>query len=203
MEYYKITTPGDLECEVWKTIEGFEGFYEVSSLGRVRSLPRIVKGCHNSTQFRKGKILKQKIKKNGYLFVCLAKDAINTYPNVHRLVAKAFIPNPNNYEEVNHINEVKTLNAVWNLEWCNHSYNNTFGSKIERGVRTMITNGNACDPSVRKKTLKERRHQWYENVGKFDPNRKERNRLAQQRCRQRKKAKALESTILSDIGNII
>ena len=191
MEYYKILTPEVLEGEAWKTIEGFEGFYEVSSLGRVRSLPRVVKGNHNSTQFRKGKILKQKIKKNGYLYVCLAKESVNTYHHIHRLVAKAFIPNPDNLPQINHKDECKTNNVVGNLEWCSQLYNNNYSNKIERGIATKIARGYAYEPENREAMTKKKRHLYYLNVTKNDPIAKERNRQAVRRYRQRKKERVL------------
>lgn len=95
--------------EVWKPIKGYEEKYEVSSLGRVR----------NS--------LKNKIKNtrlnNGYVIVDLYKGGIRKTYLVHRLVATAFIPNPNNYNEVNHISGIKSCNCSKNLEWCNRSMN--------------------------------------------------------------------------------
>lgn len=111
--------------EVWKDIEGYEGLYQVSSLGKVRSLPR------NTTS---GKILKPITHKNGYLFVVLCKDGKAKLYKVHRLVALAFVPNddPQYKIEVNHINEKKNDNRVSNLEWCTKSYNINYGSRNEK-----------------------------------------------------------------------
>ena len=95
--------------EKWKRIKGYEEKYEVSNLGRVRN------------------ILKNKIKNtrlnNGYEIVDLYKGGIRKTYLVHRLVATAFIPNPNNYNEVNHISGIKSCNCSKNLEWCNRSMN--------------------------------------------------------------------------------
>ena len=116
--------------EVWKAIDGYEGVYEVSNHGRVRSLDRY----DSMGRFRPGKILKQCYDGQGnYVHVNLCGKSTN----VHRLVAKAFIPNPNGYSEVNHIDEDKTNNHVMNLEWCTHQYNNTYGSKLDstKGVK--------------------------------------------------------------------
>ena len=114
--------------EIWKSIEGYEGLYEVSNLGRVRSLdkytlykPSLYKGKFRT--LRKGRILTPKISSTGYLEVSLCKNLKQLSYRVHRLVAKAFIPNPNNYPVINHINEVKTDNRVENLEWCTTKYN--------------------------------------------------------------------------------
>lgn len=103
--------------EIWKTIEEYPN-YKVSNLGRVINI-------------KKNKLMT--ITKHGrYYFVKLSKDNKAKEQRVHRLVAKAFIPNPNNYDCVNHIDENPENNCVSNLEWCNHQYNNTFGTRIER-----------------------------------------------------------------------
>lgn len=103
--------------EIWKDIEGYEGLYQISNLGRVKSL-------------RKNIIMKSFLRgsraNNRYSAIQLNKDAKTRTFSVHRLVAKAFIPNPNNYEYVNHKNENKTCNEYWNLEWCNSSYNRIY-----------------------------------------------------------------------------
>ena len=124
--------------EIWKDIEGYEGRYQVSNLGRVRSLDQtyIQPNPHNGTLqkvTRKGKILKQSLCKPGYLFVELsAGNKEYTHHDIHRLVAKAFIPNPENLEMVNHKDEDKTNNCVWNLEWCSNKYNSHYGKNTKR-----------------------------------------------------------------------
>ena len=95
--------------EVWKPIKGYEGIYEVSSLGRVRKLAT-------------GVILHQR-NRGGYRQVALRKDGVGKSESVHRLVAKAFLPNPDMLPEINHRDEDKSNNCVENLEWCDHSYN--------------------------------------------------------------------------------
>ena len=109
MEYTDI----ELKNEKWKDIEGYDGMYQVSDLGRVRSLK-----FGNVRVLRPGKCT------CGYLTVCLYKDGKRKWFTVHRLVAQAFIENDNIFNtEVNHINEDKTDNRVDNLEWCNRQYN--------------------------------------------------------------------------------
>lgn len=127
--------------EEWRPIEGYEGIYEVSSYGRVRSLDRYVRCKSKSYRLKKGSILSPAKDKNGYLKVVLSCNRKCNTINVHRLVAQAFIPNPDNLPEVNHKDEDKTNNSVDNLEWCNHSYNINYGTRKERERDTKMKNG--------------------------------------------------------------
>ncbi len=110
--------------EIWKDIKGYEGFYQVSNLGRVRSLPR---------PQTKGGILKPNIR-NGYEAVILCVEGNIRNISVHRLVAKAFIENPKGYKIVNHIDENKLNNNASNLEWCTQSQNIRKSSKASKNL---------------------------------------------------------------------
>lgn len=109
--------------EVWKDIEGYEGLYQVSSYGQVRSLDRIVNSQWGLKSSRKGRTLKWVVDKRGYAKVSLSKEGKIFPTYVHRIVAQAFIPNPFNYIVVNHIDENPLNNKVSNLEWCTTGYN--------------------------------------------------------------------------------
>lgn len=117
--------------EVWKPIPGYVGLYEVSNFGRVRSLTRVVYQQNHFHEY-KGRILVPCVAGGGYLKVTLYKDNKAKQLFIHRLVAEAFIPNPLNLPQVNHKDEDKTNNCVWNLEWCDGKYNVNYGTCIER-----------------------------------------------------------------------
>lgn len=111
--------------ENWKPVFGYEDYYEVSDLGRVRRIERKIRTAirHNTEKTWPGRILKMNRKRNGYLTVDLCKENRVKTITVHKLVATAFIPNPENKREVNHINCNKTDNRVCNLEWCTSQEN--------------------------------------------------------------------------------
>ena len=108
--------------EIWKDIEGYEGLYQVSSEGRVKSLERSIPSKFGSMRIKKEKILSQS--KGRYCSVTLSYNGKSEYPSVHRLVSKAFIPNPNNYPIVMHRDNNGTNNNIKNLKWGTYSENN-------------------------------------------------------------------------------
>ena len=118
--------------EIWKDIQGYEGLYQISNLGRVKSLERIIITNNGITKKISEKILKPYLKGNGYYNIVLRKDSKTKCYFVHRLVAKEFIPNPDNLPQVNHKDENKLNNNVDNLEWCTSKYNNNYGTHNER-----------------------------------------------------------------------
>ena len=113
-----------IAIEIWKPINGYEGLYEISSYGRVKSL---CAGRWHTTIIRK--LVPDK---DGYMTVLLKKDGKYTNLKVHRLVAMAFLPNPDNCREVNHKDEDKANNRIENLEWCSRQYNQTYNGLHSR-----------------------------------------------------------------------
>lgn len=102
--------------EIWKDITSYEGLYQVSNLGNIKRIS-------GSAMCLKDRVLIIKTKPNGYCFVCLSKNNSLKYPHIHRLVAIAFIANPENKSQVNHINGIKKDNRLENLEWVTPSEN--------------------------------------------------------------------------------
>lgn len=114
--------------EKWKDIKGYEGLYIISDKGRI------------------AKLLNPKINKDGYHEQGLIKNKIKKGKRIHRLVAEAFIDNPDNLPEVNHIDENKSNNNVDNLEWCTHKYNVNHGTRIERMKMTQRNRKDCSKP---------------------------------------------------------
>jgi hypothetical protein len=117
--------------EEWRVIEEFPQ-YKISNLGRVINT-------------KKNTLMTITIRPNGYSVVKLSMNNIARERKVHRLVAIAFIPNPNNYDCINHKNEDKTDNRVENLEWCNHQHNNIYGTRIKRQSDKIKIKVKQCD----------------------------------------------------------
>ena len=120
--------------EIWNNIEGYEGLYQISNQGRVKSLKQ-----------GKERILKPANNGKGYLQVQLYKNGEKKMCLIHRLVALTFIPNPQNLPQVNHKTEDKTDNRVENLEWCSSKYNMNYGTRTQRQAEKM-TNGKLSKP---------------------------------------------------------
>ena len=124
--------------EIWKDIPNYEGLYQVSNLGNVRSLNHYASNGIKDIIY-KGKILNQnKHYKNDYMSVILSNNGKYKRFLVHRLVASAFIPNNDNLPCINHKDENKTNNKVENLEWCTHKYNNNYGKNTKKLCKFVI-----------------------------------------------------------------
>lgn len=145
--------------EKWKDIDGYEGLYQVSNMGHVKSLYRkVIRGGVSMTVHEK--MLKQMYGGNGYYYVDLHINGKRHYCRVHRLVAKAFLDNPSGYKEINHKDENKANNNVTNLEWCDRKYNCNYSlqphkrvlcSTRRKAVQMLDEKGNILSeyPSVR------------------------------------------------------
>lgn len=116
--------------EEWKDIKGYEGYYQISSFGRVKSLSRIVNSSYGKTRVIKERILILRRDKDGYMIVTFCINNQRTTHKVHRLVAEAFIPNPENKPTVNHKNGDKAKNYVDNLEWATDKEQMTHRVKV-------------------------------------------------------------------------
>ena len=126
--------------ELWKDIIGYEGLYQVSNLGRVKSLERVTIS-KNGKRYTCQELCLRFGNIKGYKFVVLRKNCKSRQVLVHRLVAQAFIPNLDNLPEVNHKDENPANNCVDNLEWCTHKYNSNYGTAKIRMIESKKRNG--------------------------------------------------------------
>ena len=134
----------DLPHETWKDLQGYEGVYQVSCYGRIKSLPRTKRGGSFVHPAKIIKLYLGKAPKNNYYIVVLHKDGVESTKRVCRLVATAFIDNPLNLPQVNHIDENTHNDTVWNLEWCTAKYNCNYGEhpkKISKAAKKRARNG--------------------------------------------------------------
>lgn len=161
-------------AEIWKDIPGYEGYYEVSTEGNVRSVDRIINCPWGNVYKAKGKPKAICKDKYGYLHVCLSKEGKKSYPPLHRLVALAFIPNPYGKPCVDHIDGEKTNNKVGNLQWCTIKENNRNpitrkrhkeivwseerNKRVSQGLK-----GHPCSLETRKK-ISDKRKLYYQNL---------------------------------------
>lgn len=122
--------------EIWKDIVGYEGLYQVSNMGRVR---RFYKNG-------KKKILATRSRKDGYYDVHLSKNGKHIRLLLHRLVAQAFLPNPNNYPVINHKDENRKNSYVENLEWCSYQYNSLYNNANKKGAMKRINHPKKSKP---------------------------------------------------------
>ena len=129
--------------EIWKPIKDYEGLYEISNFGNVKILARNYTRYNYLTKRYNIIKVKEKITQGtinvGYRRICLTKNKVEKNKHIHKLVAEAFIPNPNNYSYVNHIDGNKQNNYIDNLEWCTLYQNNTHAYKTGLRKSTDIT----------------------------------------------------------------
>lgn len=138
--------------EIWKDIQGYKGLYQVSNLGLIKSLKKTVSHWRGGTSVLKEKTIKPYKLKTGYLIVQLYKNGNDKRFLVHRIVAKEFIPNPKNKEQVNHLNGVKTDNRLENLEWCSRSENIKHAD--ENNLRVLKGTNNSQSKLTEEQVLK-------------------------------------------------
>lgn len=124
--------------EKFKPVKGYAGIYEISNLGRVKSLSRIIERKDGNTRVTEDRIILPFLTKCGYHQIVLCKDGVRKKHYIHRLVANAFLPNLNNLPIINHKDENKLNNRVDNLEWCSAYYNTRYGKLQKRLVKINI-----------------------------------------------------------------
>lgn len=124
---------------IWKDIPGYEGHYQASTDGRIRSATKTV-NVRNGKAVKKGKELKQFMLRKGYCGVNLSVEGRAHTKSVHRLIAITFIPNPDNLPCINHKDENPKNNCVDNLEWCTYAYNNAYGSCRAKAAQARMNN---------------------------------------------------------------
>ena len=141
----RVTKLVDIDNEEWRDIKGYEGLYQVSNLGRVKKLKGVIVRKNGHTLPSK-ECIRVGFINQGYEMVTLSKNDKKKCHRVHRLVATAFIPNPEEFPIINHKDENKLNNRVENLEWCTYSYNNTYGDLIQRKNATKKERHIFCKP---------------------------------------------------------
>ena len=180
--------------EIWRPVVGYEGLYEVSNTGRVRSLDKY----DSMNRFLRGRILRLFTDGLGYLRAQLYSNSKRKSFLVHRLVAQAFIPNPDNLPQVNHRDENPSNDNVDNLEWCDGKYNVNYGTRIDRIRDIRLKNGTYTGLSKeeyrkkryqeKKDKINERRREYYrENREKICERQKEYNHKNREKINERQK----------------
>ena len=163
-----------MENEIWKDIKGYEGLYQVSNLGRIKSLERKSKTKGNVEYIKKEKVLKERFS-NGYVSVILYKNGTKKNFRVHRLVAKAFLVNPKNLPQINHINFNRSDNRIENLEWVTakeniqHNFKNGNVEKIIKNAKSVGKRygGNKNATTKAKLRLSKKVYQIDKNTGQI------------------------------------
>ena len=180
--------------EIWRPVVGYEGLYEVSNTGRVRSLDKY----DSMNRFLRGRILRLFTDGLGYLRAQLYSNSKRKSFLVHRLVAQAFILNPDNLPQVNHRDENPSNDNVDNLEWCDGKYNVNYGTRIDRIRDIRLKNGTYTGLSKeeyrkkryqeKKDKINERRREYYrENREKICERQKEYNHKNREKINERQK----------------
>lgn len=154
------------ETELWKDIAGFDGWYQVSSIGRVKRLKKVHCNHGKRNIVKRELILKQSLDHKGYFTVTISNGIEHKTQKVHRLVAKAFIPNPDNKPQVDHINRIRTDNRVENLRWATakeNSRNSNHQTMIDAFGKTKGISEWAEDFDLKKETVIARLQRGWSN----------------------------------------
>lgn len=142
-----------LENEIWHDLLGYEGHYQISSLFRIKSLYRLSKKENGTEMVKPEQIRKYSVNMGGYLDIILTKDRVSKTLSVHILMAKMFVPNPNNYPEVNHKDGDKLNCLAYNLEWGTHKYN--MEHAVKNGLRKYVKGVNNGRYKIPENKIKE------------------------------------------------
>ena len=151
--------------ELWKDIKGYEGLYQASNLGRIKSLKREWQSANGSKRKHGEIILKQRVQKTGYLLVKLCKNGKQKYMSVHRIIAEMFLSNPSNLPQVNHIDGNKQNNKTENLEWVTPKQN------IEHATKNNLIDSILRVENMRRIGKKQKgrsNKQWKGNIKIYD-----------------------------------
>ena len=149
-----------MQNEIWKDIPEYKGLYQVSNCGRVKSLTRTIKTHSVNNKIIKGKMLKLHTDINKYISIILSNNKITKRIKIHRLVAIAFIPNPENKPCINHKNGIKSDNRVENLEWVTHKENMKHLYDILKHKSTWIGKFGAEHPNSKPVIQYNKKHQY-------------------------------------------
>lgn len=141
---FRLRITEDLGFEVWQDIPDYEGLYQASTYGRIKSLERLCVNGKGRERKVPEAILKQAISKNGYLIVRLSNNGVVKNYRAHRLIALTFIANPLKYPCVNHKSEIRHENSVGNLEWCSYEYNVNYGTCKEKISKSHLNHPSVC-----------------------------------------------------------
>lgn len=139
-----------LNNEIWKPVKDYENYYEISNFGNFRSLDRYITRSDGVTQLRKGRLITQHLNSDGYLQAKLCKDGVIRTVRIHRLVADAFLPNPDELPEVNHKDCNRANNHISNLEWCSHIDNIVHSAEQGKYQHFGDTNPNYQNDTLKK-----------------------------------------------------
>lgn len=133
-ENYKFTDEEwelfEAGIEIWRDVPGWEGMYQVSTFGRVKTMERMIKSNCNNFRISEERIKEVELRKDGYTATLFCRNSKVTQYKIHRLVGIAFMPNPENKRDINHISGVRSENRLENLEWATRSENKLHGFRI-------------------------------------------------------------------------